>query len=411
MHLYLIASTPYGFLHHRFQKLADKFRAKGIHVTYIEQTHGWRAYLSRQKRGLAGNILRSLGFHILAIASMGFSSLRSKPAPRRRQNPIADFEIIEMPLVIPTQRLDSPFVEKLSTAVFRQVLRRKVFREQSADMRSVAVVDNPLWGLALERNDFGRIYYDCIDDISLYAGLCSIDRFQSYEMKLLNISDGAFVTASKLEEHIRSQKPDMPIYRIPNGVDDEWFRQQAKQGSVPTDLAAIKRPTVGYVGTLSEWVDFTLINNVARALPDVSFVFVGPMDYKSRAGQLCSSQNIFWLGRKAYSEVPLYINAFDVCWIPFSSGRITENTNPIKLFEYFALGKPVVTTRMPEAERYHQSGLVYVGNTVDSMVTAVLSALEERDEDKRSHRLKVANEHSWDALVEKMELTVAGEHD
>jgi glycosyltransferase involved in cell wall biosynthesis len=117
------------------------------------------------------------------------------------------------------------------------------------------------------------------------------------------------------------------------------------------------------------------------------------------------------LGRKEYRMVPLYIDAFDVCWIPFASGSIAEHTNPMKLFEYFALGKPVVTTRLQEVEEFRQAGLVYCGHDEKSMTVAVRSALEERSEDKRLKRLAIAREHSWKSIVQKMKSIVVDGHD
>jgi len=411
MRVYMVASTQYFYLHHRFQKIADQLHAMGVPVTYIEQSYGWRAYLKGTRKGLLRNVIASLGYHLLALMTLLLPVRGSQRSRKSNQATTqGDFEIIEMPLVVPANRFNSAILEKLNTTIYGHVLRRKVFPAMNDGEESVALVDNPLWGIALEKNDFTRVYYDCIDDASLYAGNASLKRFLEYERRLADISDAMFVAAQNLEEHLRSFNTTKPIYRIPNGVDGDWFQKRAAESPQPDDLADIPRPIVGYVGTISEWLGYKAIHAVADALPGISFVFVGPIDFPERTAQLRSSPNIYWLGKKEYRDVPLYVAAFDVCWIPFGQGRIVENTNPIKLFEYFALGKPVVTTPLIEVEQYREQGLVYVGGTDETLIEALQTALGERDGDKRTRRAAVADAHSWKTLVDRMKKVFGGEN-
>jgi glycosyltransferase involved in cell wall biosynthesis len=396
--IYLIASTPYGYLHHRFQKLADGFRTLPGAVTYLEQTYGWRAYLWGGRPGLGHEVRTALRHHAAALFHRG----RNEPAPAGDPR----FEVLQLPLVIPTNRLNCAAVERLNARVFRSVLLETLHAH--ADGETVAVVDNPLWGAVLERGDFTRIYYDCIDDVALYAGHASLERFLDYERRLVGCSDAVFVTAASLEERLRGVDPVKPVLRLPNGVEYEWFQREASRRSKPEDIQAITRPVVGYVGSIADWMDYGLVREVAARRPDVSFVFVGPTDHPKRVAQLEQSPNVHWLGRKPYHDVPAYVAAFDVCWIPFLGGRIVEHTNPIKLFEYFALGKPVVTTPMGEVDRYGAERLVYTGNGGVAVTAALEEALNDGDDARRSRRLAVAREHAWSGIIQRMHATISG---
>jgi glycosyltransferase involved in cell wall biosynthesis len=314
-----------------------------------------------------------------------------------------------MPLVIPTNRRDSRCVERLNARVLRRLLLDRILPWTGPGSGCVALIDNPFWVNALRKGDVERMYYDCIDDVRLYAGRAAVDRWRSYERDLLSMCDGAFATAVALEEQIRADAPALPVERVPNGVDSAWFRARVLRESPPADLARLPRPLIGYVGTISDWLDYGSVTALARLLPTHSFVFVGPIDYASRRAELCTAPNIHWLGRKAYEDVPAYIGAFDVCWIPFAQGPIVEHTNPIKLFEYFALGRPVVTTPMPEVLPFTGGGLVYIGQTPQELAGALEAARTGDSAAAQSRRRAVAEEHGWDRLVGRMLAAMQGE--
>lgn len=408
MRFLLIASTPYGYLHHRFQKLADGFRALGVPVTYVEQTYGWRAYIWGGHEGLGREFRTSLRHHARVLFRR--AAVASGPAPQASQpGDEPPFEVLQLPLVIPSNRLNCGFVERLNADVFRSVLRERMGNGSGTE--TVALIDNPLWGAVLRRGDFTRIYYDCIDDVALYAGHASLERFLEYERRLVECSDAVFVTAASLEERLRRIDAAKPVFRLPNGVDFEWFQQHVSRRSTPEDIRTIPRPIVGYMGSIADWMDYDLVARMADRRPDVSFVFVGPVDYPKRAIRLERSSNVYWLGKKEYQDVPVYIGSFDVCWIPFLGGRIVQHTNPIKLYEYFALGKPVVTTPMAEVEPYRMERLVYGGEGTDGMAAALTEALLDGDDSRRARRMAVARQHSWSGVVRRMHTILSGSHE
>ncbi len=383
MHIFLFSPIRYDYLHQRPQKLAAQFLANGHKVTYIQPT-GFRDLPVEPNR--LRTILKSIAYHLFAPLGLLLGS------GKRRESGSVEMEVLSMPVMLPANRLDSRFVEWLNASVLRIFLDREVVRRKRGD--GIAVVINPFWGRVLRTGDFDRIAYDCLDDISIYAGHASLERFRAYEQKLLDLSDVIITTAAELEQQIRSLTPK-PVHRIPNGVDDEWFRSQAASGTIPEDLASIRRPIAGYVGSIAGWFDYDLVVKCAKLVPEASFVFVGPVESGERQRQLLGSPNIHWLGRKPYNEMPLYINAFDVCLIPFKLGDIARTTNPVKVFEYFALGKPVVSTRLLELEQFEQDSLVILGDTPEQFAMAIKDSLREQGSDCRSKRIRIAKQNSW----------------
>jgi hypothetical protein len=91
----------------------------------------------------------------------------------------------------------------------------------------------------------------------------------------------------------------------------------------------------------------------------------------------------------------------DVGLIPFRRTELTRATNPIKLYEYFSHGIPVVAARLPEIERYRD--LVYIADNADDFVAQIGNALNEsRDDARRERRIEVAKTESWDARADQL---------
>ena len=131
---------------------------------------------------------------------------------------------------------------------------------------------------------------------------------------------------------------------IANGVDVEVF-SPAVPRPTPADVAALPRPIVGYAGKMQEMFDVEMALAALRALPDVSFAFIGQQLDPKWMAPLWALPNAHYLGDKPYAELPAYLAAFDICSIPYSVER-QHGGDPIKFYEYLAAGKPVVTTRI-----------------------------------------------------------------
>ena len=170
-------------------------------------------------------------------------------------------------------------------------------------------------------------------------------------------------------------------------------------------MRAIKGPIVGFVGGIEPWVNLDWVAAGAAQMSDVSFVLVG--DIRIPPADLPRGPNIRFLGYQPYSQIPSYIAAFDACIIPFRINHLTAAVNPIKALEYFALGKPVVTSYMPELESY-EPRLVQVRES-DQFVQALRSVLARDTIADRQARQEIARSRSWRRIAESFLRVVTGE--
>ncbi|MEW6510653.1 MAG: glycosyltransferase [Bacteroidota bacterium] len=401
MQIFIFSPIPYSFLHQRPQKLADQYVEKGHQVTFIEPC-GLTEYLSGRKKGLPLLVIRSVWYFFLGLAAIVIPRMLRKPALRGDGDEQGEGpKIASMPIIVPNNRVNSAMMERLNASIYRQAIRG-LFRHIDPNEETLAIVENPLWGLVLQRGDFTRLAYDCIDEISLFAGRGSVERMECYERRLIEMSDAVCVTAEKLEETLRPKVLGRPLVRLPNGVDYDYFQRRIQECGPPDALAGVRRPIVGYVGVLRNWMDYALVEYLARTLTQVSFVLVGPVDFENRLESIRKIPNVILMGRREYRDVPAFINAFDVCVIPFLPGPVSNTTNPVKLFEYFALGRPVVSTRLRELEKFADQGLLRMADNREEFASAVTDALAERTPGVKEMRKEVARAHSWKSIADQL---------
>jgi glycosyltransferase involved in cell wall biosynthesis len=181
---------------------------------------------------------------------------------------------------------------------------------------------------------------------------------------------------------------------IDHGIDADMFVTAGRSPSPgPDDIAALPRPRAVFVGGIdAHTFDPELFLSVARALPDVAFPMVG--DCSLPAGW-CPLPNVHFLGRKPYTEVARYMAAADVLLMPWNTGEWIRACNPIKLKEYLATGRPVVSTSFPELAPFVEH--VCVANSASEFAAAIRQALASPG-DAEARRSLVARE-TWDAKV------------
>ncbi len=249
------------------------------------------------------------------------------------------------------------------------------------------------------------VIYDHYDDLEVSSA-----RYEDHE-RLLSSAHVVVTNSERLAQRVRERRPDAIL--APNGVDYGFIASMRPDPSAPppSDLKGILaqgRPIVGYSGALAQWFDYDLLDEVARMRPELSFVLVG-VDYDGtlhRSGVL-ELPNVYWLGLKPYEELFKYVWRFDVATIPFKINDVTLATSPIKLFEYMACEKPVVTTPLPECEKIEE---VLVAKDAAAFSRRIDEALElSLDQDFRARLRQRARMHTWDERVRHI-LTALEEH-
>jgi glycosyltransferase involved in cell wall biosynthesis len=170
---------------------------------------------------------------------------------------------------------------------------------------------------------------------------------------------------------------------------------------MPVDTAMLPQPIIGYVGNINYRIDMDLIKWLAEHNPTWSFVFVGSVKPDVDLARLSAYKNLYFLGHRPYNDLPGYLHHFDVCLIPYRPLR--EMGSPIKLYDYLACGKPVVTTNFAGVVGF--SDVVYIAEYYDDFQEMVERAIGERQEEAEclaQARRKVAQLCSWDVRSEEV---------
>ncbi len=275
--------------------------------------------------------------------------------------------------------------------------RARALRQQLARLidfdRAVALVVSPVWTPWLDELPFATVVYDCIDELAVHVTRPDLaGMYRQWEDELLERADGAAVVAEGLGADLRQRRASLPVRVIRNGVDAGRFRELAGQCPRPVDVPARGRPIVGFIGALYEWIDWELIAATADSCPECDFVFVGPHDGRGDVERLTRRPNVTMLGPRAYEQVPAYVAAFDVCWVPFKQNDVAAAANPVKIYEYLALGRPVVTTPVADVDSF--GSLIAVARSAEEMASALRGALMAPT-DLAADRVRFAEENTW----------------
>lgn len=245
----------------------------------------------------------------------------------------------------------------------------------------------------------GLVIYEYIDHIDP-----EISGNENIE-KLVHLKNFAFgggadfviTSAKKLYTEAASFVGSDKTLYVPNGVDVSHYRNRVHEHTeIPPNLRQFRskyKRVVGYFGALAPWLWYSCIEELSKLRQDIGFVFIGP-DYYGGASKLPNTDNILYLGTVDYKILPAYARKFDVCFIPFKPGEIAKTTSPLKLFEYFALEKPVVvTSQMDECTVYPE---VFHGNSAQELSAAIDAAFAVMNNDFYKERLKnLADQNDW----------------
>lgn len=214
--------------------------------------------------------------------------------------------------------------------------------------------------------------------------------------ELMEAADLLFTVSDPLWQQTRTQHPH--AYLLPNGVEFDQFNQAAAPGPVPEELRDLAKPVIGLYGTLSPWIDWDWIGEAADQRSDWSFVVIGPEWQAPKGRWLPTGPNIHLLGRQRYDAMADYLRGFDVAILPFRRTATTLASDPIKLYEYSAAGKPVVAAAIPRAA--YVPG-IRLATTVEEFIAGIEVALNEPKGAYLEARIDFARQNTWDLRAQR----------
>jgi glycosyltransferase involved in cell wall biosynthesis len=244
------------------------------------------------------------------------------------------------------------------------------------------------------------VVYYCVDEWSQFHYLDG-QRMEAMERTLCRRADIVFATARTLAERKAPYNPETHLAL--HGVDHALFsRALEKTTPVPSDLAALPQPVLGFFGTLQDWVDQELLAYLARRHPEWTFVLLG--DELTDLSRLKAYPNIHFLGRKPHTELPGYCKGFAVGLIPYILDGRMRYINPLKLREYLSAGLPVVSTAIPEVFSF--ADRCTIADRYEAFERGVTEALRSDTPERRRQRSAEMRAETWEQKVAKVSAQV-----
>lgn len=374
----VFSSVDWDFVWQGQQEITVRLASSGARVLYVENT------ASRSPRaGDLGRIARRLA--------------RWTRGAVRHEVTLPSGVTIFSPLVAPYPWRS--WSRLLNRQLFVGTVRRLSRALTSPSIWTFLPTPTVIDAIAACRAPGSVVIYYCVTDFAEVVN----DRggLRRAEERLLAQADLVFVNGEHLRQRFQDRHPRVRVY--PFGVDATTFSPD-RADQDPADLSAIPPPRVGYVGGLHRHLATEWIAAAARALPNVSFVLVGPAQIDT--GPLSGVPNVHLLGQRPHPDLPGYMASFDVCLIPYRLTAYTTSVVPTKLFEYLAMGKPVVSSPLPEvlSLRPPEHAVRFAGYA-EEFASAVQEQLERAGsgtDQEAAARRAFALRYSWDYLFPAM---------
>jgi glycosyltransferase involved in cell wall biosynthesis len=244
--------------------------------------------------------------------------------------------------------------------------------------------------------NYDKLVYEYIDEMSLFYYYN--DEMEKTHQILMQKADLTVCTASELYK--KAAPYAKRVLLSENAGDYNFFYENRDCSIEPKLKEKIKGYScvIGYYGCLAYWFDYKTICEVANRRNDWLFVLVG-YEFDNSFQQLngIKHNNIIYISAQPYEKLPYYVSAFDIQTIPFVINEVTKSTSPVKLFEYMASGKPILTSNLPECLKYKS---VYTYSNTDEFIKKVeiLLNLDKNHTYYKTMEIE-ALENTWEARV------------
>lgn len=254
-------------------------------------------------------------------------------------------------------------------------------------------------------NNGFKMLYEYIDDLNpILAGTDKLPQnVKEIHDYVINHKEVLVVTSADLlyKDMLDKRNSSTNIILSSNGVDINHFTL-AKFETIPLmeNLKQKYKTIIGYYGALASWFDYDLVTKLAKKYTDIAFVLIGiKYDTSFDKSKIVDIPNIKYLGAVDYKNLPSYAYYFDIAWIPFVINEITLATNPIKVFEYMALDKYIITSALPECTKYKS---VNIANNFEDFCELINNYRVNFNNEYRALLKQEAEYNSWEHKAEEI---------
>jgi glycosyltransferase involved in cell wall biosynthesis len=315
-----------------------------------------------------------------------------------------NFVAVQPPLTLPINWLPKgrlyEFFQRLNNGIILRTIR-KVLRDHNVrNFLYINCYDPFFAGFLPKEMGAAMSIYHCIDDIT--QNPYTARHGEDLENEAVRNADLTLVTSTNLKK--LKQPFSGRIVTFFNAADVALFQRViSEKYPRPAELEGRTGKVVGFIGNLDELrIDYLLLKKIAVAHPDKTLLLVGPLNSSEpKAIGLDKLPNVIFTGSRRLEELPPLLQHMDVALIPFLCNTLTESIYPLKINEYLAAGKPVVSTSFSDDIRTF-AGCIYLAENHADFVNLLDEAIFENNSDLVQRRLEVANSNTWEARIRQL---------
>jgi len=252
--------------------------------------------------------------------------------------------------------------------------------------------------------EFGELLslYHCIENFSGNQSGIKRRVMQSEERRLLQNVDLVFTHSEGLF-HLYSGLTRRDISLVPSAADVSLFQSIS---SIDPLVSQIPHPSLGVVGTLDARLNIELLEEMVRSRPGWHLVLIGQRrSERVNLDSLLNFPNVHYIGQQPFEKLPSLLNGLDVFLIPYILNELTLYISPIKLYEYLAVGKPIISTDLPEVASCKE--YIWIADNAQEFINHIQTALEADTETQVIARRNFARQHSWENRLDSMLMVIA----
>lgn len=223
------------------------------------------------------------------------------------------------------------------------------------------------------------IVYDYIDDFKVW---------RPFHGKMVRCANVVVASSRVLQKQVTDQFPKKKCYLVRNGCDIRHFKRSVRLPK-PTELKSHKGKIITFMGAWADWVDHELVEKIAVAFPSALVLIIG-VEFNTKVK--IKKPNVVFLGYRPFNKLPRYLQHSSVCIIPFKIKDVSVAANPIKMYEYLASGKHVVSTDIPEARNIPS---VHIGKDHSSFINKLKLILDNKIPFNNQEVDKWLEQHTW----------------
>ena len=379
----LFSSVDWFSFRQMHHQLTDSFIKENYNILFIDNTGVRTIRISDYQRifGRIKNFLNSIG---------GFKVIN------------ANLTILS-PIIFPSPY--SKFFLIINSFIINYYLKKwgKLFNINDSIL--ITFLPTPLVANTVKNLNPKLCIYYCANNMS--EGSEGAKKLKKHEEDFFKNSNLVFTISKKLFDI--SSKFNSKTYYFPPGVDFNRFSNPKKNINI---LKNISRPIIGYVGALSDVVDYKLLSKISSKFLNCSLVLIGPNLTKNKL--IKNKENIFIMGEVDNKILPSYLLEFDIGIIPYIKNTFTDAVYSCKTSEYLSVGLPVVSTNINEIINFNhnENNVIQIANNHKEFIKAIENNFtNKKNELDILNRINVAKNNSWDTRFAKISEIINKESD